>query len=223
MGDSSSDNKPIVISPKVESYRIWCAPLSITTGVPIEFALSWMQKESGGNPCAWGTATQKGPDGHPREQGLGQLYNPDDFKRFGIPSGAFRVYCIPGTQKCSRELTPTEIAAQVKALYQLIQFHRSKAEESVRKNGLRWSGRDFWRLVKLDHALPGLMRRGVAAVTVALGRPPRDWYEFKSSMLSGKVRLDPGTEKYRAAYGKWLNSAESFGDKVPADEKGPSV
>lgn len=222
LGKSSKESKmDFVPSPSVESWRIWCMPLSVATDTPIEFVLAWIQKESAGNPCAWGTANAKGPDGHPREQGLAQLYNPDDMKRFNIPSGAFRVYCVPGTQKQSRALTAEESAAQVKAVYQLIGWHRSKAEEALRKNGARWSAKDYWRAVKLDHALPGLVRQGLARVTASLGRAPKDWYEFRAAIA--KVKLDPGTERYRSAFTRLLDNAEKTGGVVPSDAREPMV
>jgi hypothetical protein len=56
------------------------------------FAITWGQMESGGNPCSVGNPGQLGPDGNPAEIGLGQLYNPDDFRAFKISTQSFRAY-----------------------------------------------------------------------------------------------------------------------------------
>ena len=65
---------------------------SLVAGGPIDprFAMAWLTMESGGNPAAIGSPAQLGPDGFPREVGLGQLYNPDDFARQGLTTTPFR-------------------------------------------------------------------------------------------------------------------------------------
>lgn len=57
------------------------------------FARKWLEIESGGNPTAVGDPGQLGEgSSEPAEIGLGQLYNPDDFRHFGISPQAFRAY-----------------------------------------------------------------------------------------------------------------------------------
>ena len=61
--------------------------------VPEAYAMAWMGMESGGNPCAVGEPGQLGQGSNqPAEIGLGQLYNPDDFKKFGQDPAKFRAY-----------------------------------------------------------------------------------------------------------------------------------
>lgn len=199
-----------------EAWRLFFMPMSVATGVPIQFALAWTEKESGGNPCAVGRLTALGPDGTYQEMGIGQFYNPDDLKRFGVTGKSLRVYCVPGTQRCSRQLTPTEMAQQAHLLYQLIQYCRDTADTAMRKNGVRgWSERDTYKLTKLVHGLPGLVKSGLALVTIALKRPPRDWSEFKSAILGG-VKMDAGTERYRAQFARTFANAESTANAIPA-------
>lgn len=187
------------------------APFSRVPGV---FAMNWLTHESGGKPCAFGTATALGPDGHPREQGLAQVYNPDDFKSLGIPSGSLRVYCQPGTQTCTRLLSADEELAQVNALFGLIRKCRAKADVAMSANGVRgWGERDYWRLVKLVHALPGLVK-GLAYVTKSLGRPPLNWAEFKGNVLAG-TKLDAGTERYREMFPRLFANAEKTAAGIP--------
>ena len=57
-----------------------------------DFAKAWGDMESGWNPCSVGNPGQLGPDGQPAEIGLGQLYNPDDFRAFGQTPANYRAY-----------------------------------------------------------------------------------------------------------------------------------
>lgn len=206
------------VSYTVEDWIPLMELLAANANLPQEalpFVMAWMQHESGGNPCAWGTATAKGPDGHPREQGIGQLYNPDDFTRFDIPSGAFRVYCIPGTQKCSRELTAEEMMAQAKGFMKLVTRSREVAGLASAKVGLQWTGKDRWKLVKLVHGLPGLVKQGLSRTTTKLGRPPKNWQEFKVTI--DETKLDDGTERYRAIFPRLFANAEKTAAALPDD------
>lgn len=76
---------------------VWIPVISsiIATSYPrivMPFAIAWGELESGGNPGAVGDPGQLGPDQEPAEIGLGQLYNPDDFRAFGQSPAAFRAY-----------------------------------------------------------------------------------------------------------------------------------
>jgi hypothetical protein len=185
--------------------------------IPAVFCLSWIKHESGGNPCSFGSASSKGPDGHPREQGIAQLYNPDDFEKFDIKSGALRVYCVPGTQQCSRRLTDSEMKEHALANMKLILRCREVAGQASAKNGLHWKGKDIYKLVKLVHGLPGLVKSGMALVVKSLGRPPKDWQEFKVAV--DKTKMDDGTEKYRSLFPKLFANAEKVAADLPDDVK----
>ncbi len=212
-----SDNAPDAaastddVGPTVASqFDDAIASQAAAEGVPYAFAKAWMAKESGGNPCAFGSAKAFGPDGNPREMGLGQLYNPDDFDALGIDSAGYRAYCTVGTQTQSRSLTPDEESEQVRGLIGIITRCRTAARKY---NPGDWSedSADFWRLVKLNHALPGLLH-GQSQVTAYLGRPAASWAEFRETV--GQVQLDHGTMVYSDSFDKLLNNAESTGGVV---------
>jgi hypothetical protein len=57
---------------------------------------------------------------------------------------------------------------------------------------------------------------GMPAVTKKLGRAPRDWQEFRTTLAS--VKLDSNTEKYRDGFAKILDNAEKTAAVV--QEKG---
>lgn len=195
-----------------ESWMPYLTPLLAKLNIPLIFAINWIRLESGGNPCAFGTARAKGPDGNPLEQGIGQLYNPDDFVALKVPLGSLRTYCIPGTQACSRPLTEDEMYAQARALVGLIGRCTARAARVLGDNAAAalpgWDSRrpDFWRLVKLVHALPGLVG-GFGNVRAALGRPPTGWDEFRDSIMKS-VKLDSGTERYRSDFPRLFANAE---------------
>lgn len=194
----------------VESWIPYLAPLIATTDIPLLFCTNWIRIESGGNPCAYGSATAFGPDGTPREQGIAQLWNPDDFEKLKVPSGSFRAYCVPGTQTCSRPLTSAEMDAQARSLIGLIQSCQAYATRVLVASGAKglpgWQGQNYWRLVKLVHATPGLVK-GMSYVTEKLGRAPADWDEHKNGVLGG-IKLDQGTERGRDGFARLFANAE---------------
>lgn len=213
-GKGRKEVSPVTVSMDTKQWEPVVSGFAKAYNLSLPFCMAWIEIESGGNPCAWGVATAVGPDGFPREQGIAQLYNPDDMTRFKVASGALRGYCVPGTNKCSRKLTADEIRFQADKATQLMAYCRDVAESAARKNGLRWSERDRYRLAKLVHALPGLVRTGVALVTAKLGHPPRDWMEYRVGV--DNTKMDAGTEHYRKDFKRLLDNAESVGGAVPS-------
>lgn len=206
------------MSPRIQytvtEWDLITTPLAIVAGINPAFVSKWNEIESGGNPCAIGAPGAKGPDGAPREMGIGQFYNPDDLVRLKITSSALRAYCAPGTNAVTRQLTPDEMQLQAQALIDLVTICKSQASADLRRVGASWphEGADYYRLVKLQHALPGISRSGLPATSAFLGRPPTGWREFRNCLAS--VTLDPGTEKYREDFDRILNNAELCGSVV---------
>lgn len=214
-----------ITPPGLAAWASLLAPLSIPANIQLPYVLKWIDIESGGNPCDIGHPQQKGPDGLPREMGIAQFYNPDDLHRMGVSGTALRAYCVPGDQHqilykgkivrgfskaLLRPLTAAEMAQQAHMTIDLIVHSVADASRDLEKirAGAGWSrsGRDFWKLVKLQHGLPGLSRSGLPAVAQKLGRPPRDWREFRDTLAS--VRLDAGTEAKRSIFSEILDNAE---------------
>ena len=175
-------------------------------GVPLVYALRWVQLESGGNPCAIGSPTQKGPDGHPRELGIAQFYNPDDLQFLHLTGHGLRLYCGKDNRPV-RALTEAEVKEQAEATVELIDRCMIRAQGDLARVGATWKTYDVLCLTKLQHGLPGISRSGLPAVTKLLGRPPADWDEFCANV--SKVTLDSGTERYRAVFDKVLANARS--------------
>jgi len=180
--------------------------------------------ESGGNPCAIGDPKAFGSDGNPREIGLVQLWNPDDFQALGLSQTDLRAPCGKGGV-CSRPLTDAEMVEHGKAAIAFIGRCRDRALAALKGVGVSWGGRDPWILAKLVHAIPGLVEPGIEYVSKHLGHAPTSWDEFSSALAD--TTFDKGTEHYRwwedpdhklGPFGKLTSNARRTGAVVPATE-----
>lgn len=215
-----------VAMPSIDEWAVVLAPGCRAHGIQLPYALKWGSMESGGRPCAVGYPAAKGPDGYPKEMGLGQFYNPDDLTTLKLSSARLRAYCVPGdqhevryngktirgfSQELARPLTAAEVKEQADALVGLMTRAMTTATRDLRNvgAGAGWSPSrtDYWALVKLQHGLPEVSSAGLALVTKHLGRPPVGWAEFKAGIQA--VKFGPKTEaKYRARIPAILANAE---------------
>lgn len=222
------DLAPVPI-PSMKEWILAITSYAEKNNVQVPYAAKWMDMESGGNPCAVGRPDAHGPDGNPREMGVAQFYNPDDLTRFGLTGTELRAYCVPGdqhemvykgktikgfSQNMIRPMTKTEMEKQANATVDLIRTSKKEAlSDLLRINATSsaWSSmrRDFWRLVKLQHGLPGLSRSGLPAVAQYLKRAPIDWDEFKKAIMTGLPKLDTKTERYRSEFPAIFTNAET--------------
>ncbi len=208
-----------------------------TAGIPWEFAYAWMGIESGGNPCAVGNRLITIPPGnYPREVGLFQIYNPDDFKELGIKPDELCAYCVrpepgkPNPQKLSRQLTPNEIGRAMGIGMKFIGLKRKDADKYMMLSGVKWpvTSPDYWRMVKLPHALPVILNTGLSQVTRLLGRPPTNWQEFRGTYekINPRARFDPAKARAKQeqdGYYRALENAEWTGGQVPDSGTGETL
>jgi hypothetical protein len=219
----SQPEGPHVLSPGAARWRPIVHELIASTYPRINeaFAMKWGDAESAWNPCSVGAPGSLGPDGNPTEVGVGQLFNPDDFNRFGIQAADYRAYCQPAAplaaqyraavaakdsaaaraaarqmQSLTRPLTLQEMVDQVHwTLLAKIDEGMKVADAAVQKYGLQWPFRDYWKLVKAPHAYPPILNTGMPAVVKKLGRAPTDWAEFRRVLDMDM----PNAEKLAAA------------------------
>lgn len=228
MNTSSSDPTPGVPHPSLQQWAAVIDPIAAPLGIQAPYTMKWNEMEGGGNPCAIGYPSAKGPDGLPREMGIGQFYNPDDLQRLGATGAELRAYCEPGdqhdivykgktikgfSQKMIRQLTPAEMAKQATMLVGLIRDAMGHATADLMTVGAgpAWSKtrRDYWRMVKLQHGLPTLSREGLPSVKAYLGRAPSSWSEFRQALQSGQAKIDPKNQaEYFSEFPRIFDNAE---------------
>jgi hypothetical protein len=154
----------------VESWR----PLvtEMADDIPVEVLLRWIKHESGGNPCSTG----KIANGASIENGLFQLYSPDD-DHIATPAQLHGSFC--GGQTCVRDLTLQEARIQVASGIAYIRICRERARAQLKQAGVTWdeAGSDFWSLVKMQHNLPSVPKQYIPKLR------PASWSEFKNGVL----------------------------------------
>ncbi len=203
---------------------------AVAAGVPVDFAMAYLAIESGGNPCEVGERSAVGPDGEPREVGLFQIYNPDDFEALKAKASELRTYCVkpaPGTpnpQRLSRKMTSDEMIRHVKLGIDNIKRQQRTADRFLTSNHVMWnpSGPDYWSFVKLVHGLPSIVNPGMSQVVVRLGRPPLSWKEFRATYEQVNPRAKFDQKKFDAGesqdgYFRALENAEWTGSHVTGD------
>lgn len=209
--------------------EIWepiIAALAVPAGIPIVYAMKHADIESMGNPCAIGERNKFGLDGCPQEFGIGQVYNsPDYYKHLddgkGITSGkSRRAYC-KYPQTVIRPLTAEEMREQAQDLIDIIKMSRAQVDHYMVINGITWGARDYWRCVKMYHALPSLVHDGLAMVKTRLGLPPNDWAEFRRTFVQIKPSAGYDASKpkdQQSAFYRALQNAEETGGVVKEEK-----
>jgi hypothetical protein len=167
---------------EVESWR----PLvtEMAGDIPVELLLRWINRESGGNPCATGAPAPSG--GGSIENGIFQLYSPDA-DRFATPAQLHGAFC--SGQTCIRDLTLEEARIQVASGIALVTSLRNLARAHLKGAGVVWQevGSDFWSLVKMEHNVPVVCRDYLKNVR------PTSWSEFKAGVLKNPPQKYSGT------------------------------
>jgi hypothetical protein len=157
----------------VESWR----PLvtEMAGDIPVEVLLRWIKHESGGNPCATGKIVA----GASIENGLFQLYSPDD-DHLATPAQLHGAFC--SAQECTRDLTLDEARIQVASGIAYVRSCRQRARAQLKEGGVVWdeSGSDFWSLVKMQHNLPSVPKFYVPRLR------PASWSDFKEGVIREK-------------------------------------
>ena len=140
--------------------------------LPTDFVLMWVRYESYGNPCALGVK------GH--EAGIAQTWHPDD-DRYGATYDELRAACVEDSQDLARSLTDDEKDLQVASLVGLVRSSRDAARAQMARAGVTWpeTSSDFWKLVKLRHALPAWGADYLVPCKKALGHAPATFGEFR--------------------------------------------
>ena len=160
-------------------------------GIPIEFLLAWISRESAGTPCSYTKY---------RESGIFQLMPPDNTDHGGTTEAALTVACDPdalarcraGAGGCNtlpvRALTSDEADEQVRSGVQYVNWARGVVHMAM--PSLDESDPDFWRMVKMVHVLPGRV--------LQFGPGSSSWADFRARAASSTPA-------------NWLDNAEQVG------------
>jgi hypothetical protein len=208
----SSSGRPGRYPPAVERWRPLVTELA--NGINVDFLLTWIQHESGGNPCATGIAN--------KETGLFQSYHPHD-DRHGATFAELRAACLPGKQTADRPFTDAERRLQVSAGIALARACMKTATSTLQAIGAQWSTRDRYCLTKLVHALPSYAYRFPRAYAARYGRPPASWTELRAWVRSlsedEAIAIDRAVRPWAsvAQRDRLFNNAERTGDAVSQD------
>lgn len=194
----------------------------------VQMALAWTRIESDGNICAVGNKyIQIAPGGAPREIGLLQIYNPDDFKELGIDPLELVAYCVrpaPGQknpQQLAHAPTDAQSGRHVTISVEFIGKKHAYAARYLAASHVAWptTSVDFWRMVKAAHGLPVLVNTALAQVTHKLGRPPSSWAEYRTTYetINPRARFDQAKKdagEDQDGYFRALENAEWTGQQV---------
>jgi hypothetical protein len=173
----------MLLSPFRGTAEDW-RPLAETMAgdIPVDFIIAWIDKESGGNPC------NRTSDPTLFEVGIGQWCSAgdcsDNLTMAGTTYAAQHPVppCIAGANSYATyaSLSQAQQADQMQALVTYINNARSRVDDLLSAAGTIWidNGEDYWKLVKMYHALPHAIVVGLAACTAATGQPCADWGGF---------------------------------------------
>jgi len=207
--DDSSSDRPVKYPPAVERWRPLVTELA--NGIDVDFLLTWIQHESGGNPCATGIPN--------KETGLFQSYHPYD-DRHGATFEELRKACDPGKQTAHRPLTAAEQRIQVSTGIALVRACMDVATRTLYSIGARWSARDHYCLAKLWHALPAAVYRFPLVYAVKHKRPPSSWAELRTWVRSlsdeAVIEMAPAVRPWAslAQRDRLFDNAERVGNAV---------
>lgn len=152
-------------------------------GNPVEFLLAWVSMESGGDPLATGAAT---------ECGIFQI-DFQDGPKFGAS--------VASVHKSYQSLSEADKLLQVTSGVAMVSAYRATARTRLAAIGADWTegSSDFWSLVKLHHALPGIPRVFLPWFQESRGAAPGSWSEWRAAIDgAARAELAAAAAKYGA-------------------------
>lgn len=158
-----------IFAPAVEQWRSLVSKYGAPGGA--DFHLKWIEKESGGRPCAWTSLREAGPY---------QLMAGDNQRVAGTTEALLRAACVSGSSSQARELTAAEREELIRSGVAYVNWAINQARAKLKAAGANWSesSSDFGKMVKFQHVLPARTGPWLAAATAGLGRPPASWAEL---------------------------------------------
>lgn len=185
-------------------------PLFVAADAPEPDALvAWIREESDGSPAALGSVYEVGifqidlQDGPAWGASVESLHG----------TGAFT--SSASSQTLTRELTDAEEALQVSSGIAYVKHCLSVAQSALAKAGASWSDDEVWNLVKMCHALPGLVVFFVPAAAQAGAM--YNWGEYRSFVESlsktDAAAINSNTARYYP-FTRFFDNSERVGAAV---------
>lgn len=160
--------------PSVERWR--STVNRYARGLPVDFLLAWMKKESSGKP---GVVSSLG------ERGMFQIHPVGERQLLKLDEAAWDRLLSDAT---------FDIAQGT----QLASHYREAAKRLLAKSGASWWGTSLYKMTKLQHGAPLVAKEILNAYVKTYGRPPSSWDDFQtfgtwavdnnSTLLSAKVK-----------------------------------
>lgn len=155
----------------------------------LPYLARWMEKESGGDPCATGAW------GGPWEAGIGQIYfERRDQRVYGVTLDELRDCCEATDAACK----PSDASkrANASSLIAMAKDCIGTARRALQRSGLTWEEGDVLSLAKLQHNLPVLITYLGLAAQDGMAR---DWDSFRA-YIGGMTRAQAEDMDRRAGY-----------------------
>lgn len=173
-----------VFGARVEALRGMANRAQAQTGIPAEFLLAWVSHESDGK---LETTTRYNERGYFQimgpyvENGVAKtLKDVEAGEVLKLTTADTGVDPEDTTARLSRD---SEFSFQQGV--RLVQEYRKRVNKIAAQKGLNWPEGDMWRLTKLYHEAPGVIRPFIDHATATLGYPPSTWAEMHKTIAAG--------------------------------------
>jgi hypothetical protein len=207
-----------VFGARVETLRSAADRAQAQTGIPAEFLLAWISHESDGK---LETTTSL------NERGYFQIMGPHVEDGVAKTLKDVEAGSVLGLTVADTGTGPTDTTARLSrdsdyAFAQgvrLAQEYRKRANKIAVQKGVNWAEGDMWRLTKLYHNAPGLIRPFIDRATASLGYPPSTWEEMYKTIAAGLSSFESNMLQNATAVGGVVAGAS--GQMVTASDPKP--
>lgn len=208
-----------VFGARVETLRGMANRAQTQTGIPAEFLLAWISHESDGK---LETTTRL------NERGYFQIMGPhveDGVAKTleDVEAGEVLRLTVADTGVGPNDTT-ARLSRDSDFSFQqgvrLAQIYRQRVNKIAAQNSLTWPEGDMWRLTKLYHAAPGVIRPFITRAASSLGHPPRSWEEMHKVIAAGLTPFESNVLQNATAVGGVVAGAS--GQMVTSGDPKPS-
>lgn len=206
-----------VFGARVEGLRSKANRAQAQTGIPAEFLLAWVSHESGGKLEATTRLNERGYFqimGPHVSDGVAKTLKDTEASIIGLTLADTGTGPDDTTARLSRD-SDFSFEQGVR----LVQEYRRRVNKIATQKNVNWPEGDMWRLTKLYHASPGLIRTFIDRATASLGYPPSTWEEMYKTVAPGLSSFEARMLQNATAVGGVVAGAS--GQMVTASDPRP--